>query len=65
MQLAKRRGAHVTALTSLSKAKALEELGADVTLGRDEALPRDTFDVVLDLVGGARCSTRCRSVAAT
>ena len=40
MQLAKRREAHVTALTSLSKAKALEALGADVTLGRNEAPQR-------------------------
>ncbi len=54
VQLAKRRGAHVTAVTSPSKALALEALGADTTLGRDEALPPDTFDVVLDLVGGAR-----------
>ena len=54
VQLAKRRGAHVTAVTSPSKARALEALGADATLGRDEALPQDSFDVVLDLVGGAR-----------
>lgn len=54
IQLAKRRGAHVTAITSASKAKALRELGADVTLNREGDLPADGFDVVLDLVGGAR-----------
>ncbi|OIQ31139.1 MAG: alcohol dehydrogenase [Alphaproteobacteria bacterium MedPE-SWcel] len=54
IQLAKRRGAHVTALTSPSKADALRDLGADATLGREDALPSDAFDVVLDLVGGPR-----------
>lgn len=54
IQLAKRRGAHVTALTSPSKADAVRALGADATLGRDDALPADAFDVVLDLVGGPR-----------
>lgn len=54
IQLAKRRGAHVTALTSPSKAEALRDLGADATLGRDDPLPADAFDVVLDLVGGPR-----------
>lgn len=54
IQLAKRRGAHVTALTSPSKAQDLKALGADETLGRDEALPGRTYDVVLDLVGGPR-----------
>lgn len=29
-------------------------LGADATLRRDDPLPADAFDVVLDLVGGAR-----------
>jgi NADPH:quinone reductase-like Zn-dependent oxidoreductase len=52
IQLAKRRGAHVTAVTSKSKAEALQGLGADATFGRGEALPKDSFDVVLDLVGG-------------
>ncbi|TYO85254.1 alcohol dehydrogenase family protein [Oceanicella actignis] len=54
IQLAKRRGAHVTAVTSPSKAEALRELGADAILGREDALPTDSFDVVLDLVGGPR-----------
>ena len=54
IQLARRRGAQVTAVTSPSKAEDLAALGADVILGRDDALPEDAFDVVLDLVGGAR-----------
>ena len=54
VQLAKRRGAHVTAVTSPGKMEALKALGADETLDRDAALPEDAFDVVLDLVGGAR-----------
>ncbi|SNT31162.1 alcohol dehydrogenase family protein [Tropicimonas sediminicola] len=54
VQLAKRRGAHVTALTSPAKAAALTALGADATLDRDATLPLDAFEVVLDLVGGPR-----------
>jgi NADPH:quinone reductase-like Zn-dependent oxidoreductase len=54
IQLAKRRGAHVTALTSSSKAQDLIALGADNTLGRDDAFPERSFDVVIDLVGGPR-----------
>nr|WP_148234725.1 alcohol dehydrogenase family protein [Pseudooceanicola batsensis] len=54
VQLAKRRGAHVTAVTSPAKAADLSALGADAILGREEALPEDAFDVVLDLVGGPR-----------
>ncbi|SDE77509.1 alcohol dehydrogenase family protein [Limimaricola pyoseonensis] len=54
VQLARRRGAHVTAVTSPAKADELRALGADAILGRDEALPESAFDVVLDLVGGPR-----------
>lgn len=54
IQLAKRRSAHVTALTSPSKAVDLRALGADETLDRDAAIPKRAFDVVLDLVGGPR-----------
>lgn len=54
VQLAKRRGAHVTAVTSPAKMAELKALGADEALGRDDALPQDAFDVVLDLVGGPR-----------
>ncbi|MFC3615199.1 alcohol dehydrogenase family protein [Lutimaribacter marinistellae] len=54
IQLAKRRGAHVTALTSGNKAETLRSLGADETLDRNAPLPRGQFDLVLDLVGGPR-----------
>jgi NADPH:quinone reductase-like Zn-dependent oxidoreductase len=54
VQLAKRRGAHVTAITSTAKMEALKELGADITIDRNEPVPEDAFDVVLDLVGGPR-----------
>lgn len=54
VQLAKRRGAHVTAITSTTKMDALKELGADITIDRNEPVPEGTFDVVLDLVGGPR-----------
>ena len=53
IQLAKRRGAHVTAGTSPEKAADLRLLGADETLDRDAVPPEQSFDVVLDLVGGA------------
>ncbi|MCE7029292.1 alcohol dehydrogenase family protein [Jiella avicenniae] len=54
IQLAKRRGAHVTALTSADKAEELRRIGADDILNRHEPFPDDAFDVVLDLVGGPR-----------
>lgn len=54
IQLAKRRGAHVTAVTTTAKAADLRALGADETLDRDASLPAAAFDVVLDLVGGPR-----------
>lgn len=54
IQLAKRRGAHVTALTTSAKADALKALGADATIGRDDTLPERAFDVAIDLVGGPR-----------
>jgi NADPH:quinone reductase-like Zn-dependent oxidoreductase len=54
VQLARRRGANVTALTSATKADDLRALGADATLDRDADLPAAAFDVVIDLVGGPR-----------
>ncbi|WP_099867589.1 alcohol dehydrogenase family protein [Pararhizobium haloflavum] len=54
VQLAKRRGADVTVVTSPEKMDALKALGADDALDRGEALPERAFDVVLDLVGGPR-----------
>ena len=56
VQLAKRRGAHVTASTSPAKMDALKTLGADAVIDRNEPYPDDAFDVVLDLVGGPRWS---------
>jgi NADPH:quinone reductase-like Zn-dependent oxidoreductase len=56
VQLAKRRGASVTALCSRDKASDVRKQGADhiIERGRDlgEALGANAVDVVLDLVGG-------------
>jgi NADPH:quinone reductase-like Zn-dependent oxidoreductase len=54
VQLAKRRGAHVTAVSSASKAAMLRELGADEVLDREDPLPGKSFDYVIDLVGGPK-----------
>lgn len=54
IQLAKRRGATVWAITKGDKATELRKIGADHTLDRDEALPENHFDVVIDLVAGPR-----------
>jgi len=54
VQLAKRRGAHVTASTSPAKMDTLKTLGADAVVDRNDAIPKDTFDIVLDLIGGPR-----------
>ena len=57
VQLAKRRGARVIAITSASKVADLKALGADQTLTRDEdliaALGPESVDVVVDNVAGA------------
>lgn len=56
VQLAKRRGAQVTAVCGPDKADAVRALGAERTLTRDadpvEALGAESIDVVIDLVGG-------------
>ena len=56
VQLAKRRGAHVTALCSPAKAAEVADIGADTVLDRDAdlvaALGEDSIDVVVDLVAG-------------
>ncbi len=57
IQLAKARGANVIAVTSPSKAEALQALGATQTLDRQQdlvqALGKNSVDVVIDLVAGA------------
>jgi NADPH:quinone reductase-like Zn-dependent oxidoreductase len=56
VQLAKRRGAHVTAIAARSKHDFLERIGADRLIARDDdaaaAIGRARVDVIVDLVGG-------------
>jgi len=56
VQLAKRRGAEVTAIASASKIDELRALGADEVVERNAnlltAIGRDSIDVVIDLVAG-------------
>ncbi len=54
VQLLRRRGAEITAMTSPDKADALKQLGAAATIGRDDPIPEQAFDAILDLVGGPR-----------
>jgi NADPH:quinone reductase-like Zn-dependent oxidoreductase len=57
VQLAKRRGARVTALASAAKLDELTALGADVAIDRNTdlvaAIGANSIDVVVDLVAGA------------
>lgn len=57
MQLAKRRGAVVTAITSESKLDKIKEIGADRVIARGanlvECLGEKSVDVVVDNVAGA------------
>ena len=52
VQLAKRRGAAVTALCGVSKHAAVIALGADAVLDRHAPLEAHSFDAVIDVVGG-------------
>jgi NADPH:quinone reductase-like Zn-dependent oxidoreductase len=56
VQLAKRRGAHVIAVASITKADDLYAIGADQVIDRNADLAtaagRDGVDVVIDLVAG-------------
>jgi NADPH:quinone reductase-like Zn-dependent oxidoreductase len=58
IQLARVRGARVIAVTSPAKSDDIRRLGAERIFTRDdsvvEELGRDSIDVVIDLVGGAR-----------
>ena len=54
VQLAKRRGARVIAMTSPSKAEALTALGADQIVSRDDPVAPESVDLVVDNVAGAR-----------
>jgi NADPH:quinone reductase-like Zn-dependent oxidoreductase len=57
VQLAKRRGAHVTAVAGRSKIDAVQSLGADRVVARDTdlvaGLGESSIDVVIDNVAGA------------
>lgn len=56
VQLAKRRGAHVTAIAASAKHAFLQRIGADRLIARDQdattAIGRASVDVIVDLVGG-------------
>lgn len=52
VQLAKRRGARVIAMTSPGKAEALREIGADQVIGRDTPLEPESVDLVVENVAG-------------
>lgn len=56
IQLAKRRGAHITAVTTTAKAEAVRAIGADIILRRDsdfhETLSQQQFDIIVDNVAG-------------
>jgi NADPH:quinone reductase-like Zn-dependent oxidoreductase len=63
VELAKRAGAHVTAVSrNAERAKGLEELGADAIVYELEP-EGDRFDLVVEGVGGASLSAAIRRVA--
>lgn len=58
VQLARRRGAHVMAISSAEKMAAIRALGANLVVARDadlrELLGEASIDVVIDCVGGSQ-----------
>lgn len=62
VQLAKRRGARVIAMTSPSKAEAMTVLGADTIIGRDDPLEAESIDLVVDNVAGAGFSRMLKAL---
>jgi NADPH:quinone reductase-like Zn-dependent oxidoreductase len=62
VQLAKRRGAIVTAITSADKLAEIAAIGADTVITRDMDIAakfgHDYFDVVVDIVGGEQFGAR-------
>ena len=56
VQLAKRRGCHVTAITSSAKSQFVRDLGADDVLGREDTPKELGFDVCIDVVAGTAFS---------
>ncbi|WP_372574079.1 zinc-binding dehydrogenase [Ruegeria jejuensis] len=52
VQLAALRGASVTGVTSPVKSAVVLQMGASDTLDRTTVPPKDSFDVVIDVVGG-------------
>lgn len=57
VQLAKHRGAVVTAQSAATKAPAVRAAGADEVINRDEIPLPGSMDVVIDVVGGPQWST--------
>ena len=53
VQLARQRGADVTAVSSEAKADAVREAGAGHVISREEVPPEERFSVVVDVVGGS------------
>lgn len=62
VQLARLRGAHVTAVTAPAKAAAVRDAGAEQVLERGAEPPAGHFDVVVDVVGGAGWMALIRSL---
>ncbi|WP_413718550.1 zinc-binding dehydrogenase [Silicimonas sp. MF1-12-2] len=62
VMLASHLGAEVTGQTAPDKAHAVRAAGATATLGRSDTPPKDSFDAVIDVVGGPAWPELIRSV---